>query len=117
MKFTKEIKEKIWKISSACILREKPEWYQMPVGDANSFRLDWFENKGFPIIKKQCVYNTKTKRRVWGRKPNSSKSIFFLLGQAFFPTDVQIRYWVEIPNEIAEKILILGYVPDLHCTN
>jgi hypothetical protein len=102
MKFTAQIKEKIYKIIDDSF-------------GGSEYKVDILENKGYSLVKISGRYNTKTRRFSWGKKPSSSSSTYYFIGEARLPTNMRIRYWLELPNEFAEKILILGYFPD--CTN
>lgn len=73
-----------------------------------------FQSKGYSIYKNTARWDGD--RYIWGRQPNSSKSIFILLVNPSkcksLPADyVRTRYYVEIPKDIAEKILVLNFVP------
>lgn len=100
MKFTKQIKEKIYKIVDDSF-------------GGSAYSVDILENKGYSVVRISGKYNTKTRRFNWGCRPSSSSSIYFILGEARMPTNMRIRYWLELPNELAEKVLFLGYLPDL----
>jgi hypothetical protein len=97
MKFTKAVKEKVWQIVSESIV-------PCPI---------FLEARGYKIVRKSGSYNTKTRRYNFGKQPDGWDSIFFLLGVGRFPTDLRIKYYLELPVELAEKILILEHLPDI----
>jgi len=91
MKFTREIKLKIWNIVW--------ERYEEDCDDSNrSESIDqYLQRKGYLVFQKSGV------------------------GQDFIYIKLHAnskRYYLELTNELAEKILILGCLPDLIiCTN
>lgn len=91
MKFTKENKAKIWKIISDSV--------------------NVLEEKGYTIVHKVGSYNPKTKRHSFGKRP--SDSISFVLGTMNWPCNMRARYYLELPKDLAEKILVLEHLPDL----
>jgi hypothetical protein len=98
MKFTKAVKEKVWQIVSSGI---------------GEYPVDYLEARGYKIVRKRGSYNTKTRRYNFGKQPDGWDSIFFLLGVGRFPTDLRIKYYLELPVDLAEKILILEHLPDI----
>jgi hypothetical protein len=106
MKFTKQIKEKIYKIVDDTIL----EWVQ---NFPEFGKVEAIEKKGYTVVRRFATFCHYTKRFNWGCQPISSDSLFFILGESHMHTGIRMRFWVELPNELAEKVLILGYLPDL----
>ena len=106
MRFTKEVKNRIWKI----------------ISDAIGFRdgIEILESKGYSfrcdVARWDFIDSNVWKKPVW-KVPIGSKSIFFLVCEISHPEGVRMRYYLDLPKELAEKILILNFLPDVSdCT-
>lgn len=97
-RLTEELKKRVWKL-----LRDS-------IGDNPP--VDFLEERGYSVVRKSGSYNTKTRRHSFGNKPSDPGSVFFYLGQMKLPTDLRIKYWLELPKETAEKVLVLGCLPE-----
>ena len=92
-----ELKKRVWKLLSDSIGDNHP--------------VDFLDERGYSVVHKSAHRNTKTGRHAFGNKPRDPRSVFFCLGQMKWPCDMRVKYWLELPKETAEKVLILGYLP------
>lgn len=97
-RLTEKLKKRVWELLSDSIGDNHP--------------VDFLRERGYSLVHKSANRNTKTGRYAFGNKPRGPRSVFFCLGQFKWPTDMRVKYWLELPKETAEKVLILGYLPE-----
>ena len=86
-----ELKKRVWKLLSDSIGDNHP--------------VDFLEERGYSVVHTRGLDESKKIRR------ENPRSVFFCLGQMKWPCDMRVKYWLELPKETAEKVLILGYLP------
>jgi hypothetical protein len=100
MRFTREVRDKLYDIFINSYLKSNTE-----LG-----KVDWLEKRGYSILSNFGRFNSKTKKFNWGKQPRSSKSIFIFISESILPCNMRIRYYLNLPKDLAIRILILGYL-------
>ena len=102
MRFTKELKEKLLGLVRGVYLSE----YNSV--DAISI---WLRKKGYVVIAQSKRINPRTNRWRFFPFDRDRKNVYLSLQTIGGRKNHGTKYWLEIPRDVAEKILVLEYLP------
>lgn len=78
-------------------------------GDSLS-SIDHFRKMGYLMKIQSRRIDQQTRRRRWDKSPSdpTRKTVWFMLEQNPFTGS---RYWMGVPRDVAQKALVLGFLP------
>ena len=102
MQFTKGVKDKILEIVMSNLQHNGYDVLRKSICKLTE--------KGYSIETQRPSFNKKTGRMKFLSAPKGGKKLIYILiyGRS------RVKYWLVLPRDIAEKVLILNYLPDLN---